>query len=143
LEWHSIEDLCDRCLNGRPSPAVLRALTPLADERTEVRDFVRRVFQLMGISSLGAENVSPLSAMGLAISGGILPGAWGGMVPPITRPGRHKSIDGYLAGNQWRRSASGTVLIELGCGFPPQTAVDASVSFPDWQVIGADPLFDP
>jgi hypothetical protein len=34
-------------------------------------------------------------------------------------------------------------MIELGCGFPPQTAVDASVSFPDWQVIGADPVFDP
>jgi hypothetical protein len=97
IEWHSIEELCDRCLGGRPSPDVLQALKPLAHERTEVRDFVRRAFQLTGISRLGAENLSPFFAMGLAVSGGILPGAWGGMVLPITRAGRHKTIDEYLA----------------------------------------------
>ena len=143
LEWHSIEELCDRCLGGRPSPDVLRMLEPLAQERTEVRDFVRRALQLAGISGLGAENLSPFFAIGLAVSGGILPGAWGGMVPPITRAGRHKAIDEYLAHTRWRRFGAGTVMIELGCGFPPQTAVDASVRFPDWQVVGADPVFDP
>lgn len=33
-------------------------------------------------------------------------------------------------------------LLDVGCGFPPQTSMDASKSFPDWQIIGADPAFD-
>lgn len=143
IEWHSIEELCDRCLGDRPSPDVVRALAPLAEERPEVRDFVRRVFQLAGMSALGAENVSPFAAMGLSMCGGFLPGAWGGMVPPITRGGRHKMIDDYVERTRWQHFGPGTVMIDLGCGFPPQTAVDAAARFPAWQVIGADPVFDP
>ncbi len=142
LEWHSIEELCDRCLGGQPSPGILQVLKPLAQERPEVRDFVRRALQLTGISGLGPENLSPFFAMGLAVSAGILPGAWGGMVPPITRAGRHQAIDEYLAHTRWHRFGTGTVMLEVGCGFPPQTAVDASARFPDWRVIGADPVFD-
>ncbi len=40
-------------------------------------------------------------------------------------------------------SRDDTVLLEMGCGFPPQTALDAARDFPHWQVIGADLQFDP
>jgi hypothetical protein len=73
----------------------------------------------------------------------ILPGAWGGMVPPITVPGRHKKIDSYLRSNPWTNFEPGTILLDLGCGFPPQTSMDAADAFPEWQIVGADPAFEP
>jgi len=47
----------------------------------------------------------------------ILPGAWGGSVPPITQKGRHSAIDDYLARNPWRPLRDGDRLLDLGCGF--------------------------
>ena len=74
---------------------------------------------------------------------GLLPGAWGNVVPPFTLEDRHKQINAYLAANPWGPFPEGTVLLEMGCGFPPQTALDAARDFPHWQVIGADLQFDP
>ncbi len=56
---------------------------------------------------------------------------------------RHKLINAYLEANPWGKFPEDTVLLEMGCGFPPQTALDAARDFPDWQVIGADLQFDP
>jgi hypothetical protein len=142
-DWTSIEQLCDHYLGGRPAPAILQILKPLAEERGEVRDFVRRVVRLMGASQVGARNFSPLAAFGLTMAKGFLPGAWGGKIPPIPAPGRHKILDDYISANPWRRFERGTVMIDLGCGFPPTTAVETAQRFPDWQIIGADPCFDP
>ncbi len=143
MDWTSIEQLCDHYLGGRPAATVLQALKPLAQERSEVRDFTRRVVRLMGIAQVGPRNFSPMAAFGISMAKEFLPGAWGGKIPPITAPDRHKAIDGYISSNRWRTFGPGTVMIELGCGFPPTTAVDASKRFPDWQIIGADPFFDP
>jgi len=108
-----------------------------------VRDFLRRVFQLMNIAGLTARDVSPLFAATLVAIPGFLPGAWNGVVPPITRPGRHRRIDDYISSQPWQQFGAGTVAIDLGCGFPPQTAVDLAVRFPEWQIVGVDPAFDP
>ena len=143
--WNSIEELCDRYLGGgRPSEAVLQLLKSAEQQRPEVRDFVERAFRLMAISKFDPRDISPAIARFFVVfAPSILPGAWGGIVPPITLSGRHKKIDAYLRSNPWTTFAPGTVLLDVGCGFPPQTSIDAAEAFPEWQIVGADPVFEP
>jgi SAM-dependent methyltransferase len=142
--WSNIAELCEHYLGGQPSEAVLQLLKDVGQQRPEVRDFVERAFRLMALSKLNPRDLSPAVARFFAVlAPSILPGAWGGMVPPITLPGRHKKIDDYLRSNPWMNFEPGTVLLDLGCGFPPQTSMDAAGAFPEWQIIGADPAFEP
>lgn len=142
--WNSIEELCDRYLGGRPSEAVLQLLKSAEQQRPEVRDFVERAFRLMALSKFDPRDISPAIARFFVVfAPSILPGAWGGIVPPITLAGRHKKIDAYLRSNPWITFAPGTVLLDVGCGFPPQTSMDAAEAFPEWQIVGADPAFEP
>ncbi len=140
--WTSIEELCDQHLGGRPSPGVLSIIKPLEQERTEVRDFIGRMFRLMDLSRFNVKDFSPMMAGSMTILPRILPGAWGGMIPPVTSENRHARIDAYLRSNPWASFGGGTVLLDVGCGFPPQTSQDAAKAFPDWRIIGADPAFD-
>jgi hypothetical protein len=140
----TVEELCDRYLGGRPSEVVLQLLRNVERQRPEVRDFVERAFRLMALSKFDPRDIAPAVARFFAVlAPSILPGAWGGMVPPITLPGRHKKIDAYLRSNPWTKFEAGTVLLDLGCGFPPQTSMDAADAFPEWQIVGADPSFEP
>jgi SAM-dependent methyltransferase len=142
--WKTVEELCDRYLGGRPSDAVLQLLKQAESQRPEVRDFLERAFRLMAITKFNPRDLSPsIARFFVVFAPGILPGAWGGIVPPITMPGRHKKIDAYLRANPWTTLAPGTLMLDLGCGFPPQTSMDAADSFPDWQIVGADPAFEP
>jgi hypothetical protein len=141
--WTTVEELCDRYLGGRPSEQALKVLKTVEQQRPEVRDFTERAFRLMSISKCNARDLSPVVARFFAVlAPAILPGAWGGMVPPITVPGRHKKIDEYLRKSAWAKFEPGTVLLDVGCGFPPQTSVDAAEAFPDWQIVGVDPAFE-
>ena len=97
----------------------------------------------MRIAGLTAMDLSPLFAGTLTVTPGILPGAWGGVIPPITRGGRHRRIDDYVSRQAWQPLGGGTVMLDVGCGFPPQTAVDSALRFSEWQVIGVDPALDP
>jgi hypothetical protein len=142
--WNTIEELCDRYLGRRPSEAVLQLLKSAEQQRPEVRDFVERAFILMALSKFDPRDISPAIARFFVVfAPSILPGAWGGIVPPITLSGRHKKIDAYLRSNPWTTFAPGTVLLDVGCGFPPQTSMDAAEAFPEWQIIGTDPAFEP
>lgn len=144
LQWNSIEELCDREFGKLPSPSNLSTLKRIEKERAEVRGFVNRVFRLMAMGRFDPADMPPSLAWVLAfIVPRVLPGAWGGSIPPWTFEGRHRLIDAYLISNPWMKWKAGGVFLDMGCGFPPQTAVDAAQSFPDWQVIGADPYFDP
>jgi SAM-dependent methyltransferase len=141
--WDKVEELCDRYLGGHPSEAALEVLRNAEQQRPEVRDFVERAFRLMAISKFHPRDFSPFVARFFTvIAPGILPGAWGGIVPPFTLPGRHKKIDAYLRSNKWASFKPGTVLLDVGCGFPPQTAIDAAEAFPEWRVVGLDPTFE-
>jgi hypothetical protein len=142
--WTSIEDLFDRTLRSRPSPQQLAILKKAETERPEVKEFIHRALRLMAISKAAPANMTPTLAwiLGVMIPG-LLPGAWGNVVPPFTIVDRHKQINAYLAANPWGPFPENTVLLEMGCGFPPQTALDAARDFPHWQVIGADLQFDP
>ena len=83
--------------DGRLSASVLRHLAALDQERPEVRAFVRRAFGLMARSRFRAEDVSPFFGWSLgAIVPRMLPGAWGGLVPPTTVDRRHVRFDEYV-----------------------------------------------
>jgi hypothetical protein len=143
MAWSTVEELCDRYLGGRPSEQTLQVLKGVEKQRLEVREFVERGFRLMALSKLGARDISPIVAQFFTVlAPAVLPGAWGGMVPPITVPGRHSKIDAYLRNDPWGKFEAGTVLLDVGCGFPPQTSIDAADSFPDWQIVGLDPAFE-
>lgn len=141
--WNAIEELCDRYLGGRPSEAALQVLKNAEQQRPEVRDFVERAFRLMALSKFDPRDISPFVAQFFTvIAPGILPGAWGGIVPPFTLPGRHRKIDAYLRSNEWANFEPRTVLLDVGCGFPPQTSIEAAEAFPEWHIVGADPTFE-
>lgn len=63
-------------------------------------------------------------------------------IPPITTPDRHMRIDQLIASLP---VPSGTrpCLLDLGCGFPPITTVEAAERLSNWNVIGVDPSFYP
>jgi hypothetical protein len=142
--WTSIEDLFDQTLGSRPSAQNLAMIKKAENERPEVKEFIHRALRLMAIAKASPANMTPTLAwiLGVMISG-LLPGSWGNIVPPFTIEDRHKRINAYLNANPWGPFPEGTVLLEMGCGFPPQTALDAARDFPHWQVIGADLQFDP
>jgi SAM-dependent methyltransferase len=142
--WASIEDLFDRNLGSRPSAHHLAVLKKAEHERPEVKEFLGRALRLMAISNAASAHMTPSLAwlLGVMIPR-LLPGAWGNVVPPFTLEDRHKLINAYLAANPWGPLPENAVLLEMGCGFPPQTALDAARDFPHWQVIGADLQFDP
>lgn len=134
--------LNDRYFDGDLSPEVIRLLEPVNDERAEVHEFVERMFRQLRTEGIGATDFSE----GLAWIVGdflskILPGAWGGIVPPITQKGRHSGVDEYLARNPWRAIGAGDTLLDLGCGFPPITTLDCAERFPGLSITGADPSF--
>ena len=142
--WTSIEALFDRTFGSRPPAHHLAILKKAENERAEVKEFIERALRLMAISKSTCRRIfHPAS-----------PGFWGvmiprlllecgKMVPPFTYEDRHELINNYLDANPWGKFAENTVLLEMGCGFPPQTALDAARHFPRWQVIGADLQFDP
>jgi hypothetical protein len=144
IEWTSVEQLCRYYLGGPPSPIALPVLSPLAGEPDEVRRYVERTFRLMSLSRFDYHDLSPMMAWWLGtIIPRNLPSAWGGAIPPITMEGRHRRMDDYLAANPYTAFGPGTVMLDIGCGFPPHTAIDTARCFPDWRIIGADPCFDP
>ena len=115
-----VEEWCDRYLGGRPSDPVLQLIKNAEGQRLEVRNFLERAFRLMALAKFDPRDLSPgVARFFVVFAPSILPDVWGGMVPPITMPGRHKKIDAYLRSNPWANFDPGTVLLDLGCGFPP------------------------
>ena len=139
-----LDDLNETYFGGRLSPAVRTFLAPLNDEREEVRSFVERMSRNMRRQGIGAEDFNETLAWSLGyFLPKILPGAWGGAVPPITSEGRHGAIDAYMECNPWRVLGPGDRLLDVGCGFPPFTTIESARRFPRVQVTGADPSFAP
>ncbi|MBC7673403.1 MAG: hypothetical protein H7247_13370, partial [Polaromonas sp.] len=98
----------------------------------------------MAIAQLEPRHLTPSIGWTLgSMAPALLPGAWGNVVPPFTLEDRHIDIDRYLREQPWARLPSAATMLEMGCGFPPQTAVDVASRFPAWQIVGADPRFDP
>ncbi len=142
--WTTVEELFDQELHARPSAQILAAIRPIERERDEAREFVARAVRLMAIAQLEPRHLTPSVGWMLgSMAPALLPGAWGNVVPPFTLEDRHIDIDRYLREQPWARLPSSATMLEMGCGFPPQTAVDVAHRFPAWQIVGADPRFDP
>lgn len=126
---------------GRLSPAFLDRLAKLPAEREDVRAIVDRLFRMMRRGGFDATDLSPSHGAFLgSMVARVLPGAWGGRIPPITFADRHCRIDEYVTANRWRPAGETGTFLDLGCGFPPLTTVETADHLPGWQVLGVDPL---
>jgi SAM-dependent methyltransferase len=129
--------------NNRLSPEAAAALDALNEANADAQALTDRAFRLMRVARLGATDLSVLTAWMFSSSvPQAVPSAWGGGVPPVTVAGRHQKIDDYIAANQWHQPHGEPVLVDLGCGFPPLTAVDSAARLPGWRIVGVDPAFD-
>lgn len=128
--------------DNRLSPAALAALEPLNEASTDAQALADRTFRLMRVARIDAMDLAVHTAQILGAVTRSVPSAWDGAVPPITRPGRHQKLDDYIARNPWHRPGREPVLLDLGCGFPPVTALDSATTLTGWRIIGVDPSFD-
>lgn len=126
----------------RLSPGVLAALESLVEADADAQALADRVFRLMRAARIDPADLSVFTAWLIGFSAPrTVPSAWNGQVPPVTMPSRHHKLDEYVAGNGWHRPHAEPVLVDLGCGFPPFTAVDSAARLRGWRVIGVDPSF--
>ena len=130
-----LEQLNGQFFNGALAPLALERLRALPVERADARGFVERSFRLMHQAGLPATDLSPFPGdlLGSLIAR-LLPGTWGGRIPPITVAGRHRIFDvlvGRLCGDRGR-------MLDIACGFPPFTSVDSATALPGWDILGVD-----
>jgi SAM-dependent methyltransferase len=129
-----VQDLNRRRFDGRLGAATVERLEALPD-REDARAFLERAAALMQRAGMPPEDFSAFQAeMFASIAAHLLPGCWGGRVPPITLTGRHARID------QLVRQLHGDTgrLLDIACGFPPLTTIDTNSALPHWDVVGVD-----
>ncbi|MGE0230053.1 MAG: hypothetical protein AB7I38_04730 [Dehalococcoidia bacterium] len=137
-----VELLAARHLGGPLPDDVVDLMRPLDAARDEVHACLRRAFRWMEQARYRPEDFSlGLAAFFAVQMPNVLPGMWGGAVPPITTAGRHTRLDDFLAANPYRPHRPGDRLLDVGCGFPPLTSVDTAARFPDVEVTAIDPAF--
>ena len=134
-----VKDLNNRFFKGELSTQFQDKLQQLPIDRPDVFAFVERMFGFMNSNGMPAKDLSLGQAdiLGTLLAR-ILPGAWEGRVPPITVAGRHAVIDQYIKKNHWI-SSTGKSMLDIGCGFPPFTTIEAANYLSDWKITGADP----
>jgi hypothetical protein len=129
-----VQDLNRRHFNGNLAPKTIERLEALPD-RDDARAFVDRAAALMRRAGMPAQDFSPFQAeMFASIASHLLPGCWGGRVPPITLTGRHVRIDQLVRKGNGDRGR----LLDIACGFPPLTTIDTSSALPGWDIVGVD-----
>jgi hypothetical protein len=127
---------------GMRLPQHLADAVPLPDLPMETRAFILRMLSLMKRAGYPATGFTPPLTRWLSSSiPGILPGAWGGRIPPLTLPGRHIKLDDYVADQSRTEGNGAKVFLDIGCGFPPVTTADTARRFSDWQIYGVDRAF--
>jgi hypothetical protein len=125
---------------GGLSPGFLDEMRRLPTERADVKAFIDRMFRFMDRASMTARDLSPFQGAILgSLLGRIHPGAWNGRVPPITVKGRHRKIDELIADNRYLGRRTSGSMLDLGCGFPPETTLDSADRLAGWTIHGADP----
>ena len=108
----------------------------------DARGVILRLLALMQRSSCPATEFNEQMIWLLAtVTPAMLPAAWGGRIPPLTAPGRHRKFDAYVKHHLRPTPDKRPAFLDLGCGFPPLTTVDTAGTLPDWQVYGVDPAF--
>ena len=127
---------------GRRLPPVLAEGIDFAGLASDARGVVLRLLALMKRSGCRATDITEQMIWLLgSVTPAMLPSAWGGRIPPLTAPGRHRKLDAYVARRLGPAGAERPVYIDLGCGFPPLTTVETAQALPDWTVFGVDLAF--
>lgn len=141
LTNRSFNSLVEQFL-GKKLPRHLAALITFSGLSSETQQFILRMLTLMKRAGYSATGFTPHMIRWLSTTvPSILPGAWGGCIPPITTPDRHKKIDAYVS-KQGFTARNGTLCImDVGCGFPPLTVADTARNLPEWMVYGIDRSF--
>ncbi len=141
METRSFNALAEQFLGARLPDALIDGFS-FQHLPPDGRDFILRMLALMKRAEYPATEFNPLIIwMISAVTPRMLPSAWGGRIPPLTAPGRHRKLDAYVS-RQTHSSGNGKpVFIDLGCGFPPATTADTARHLPDWTVFGVDRSF--
>jgi hypothetical protein len=109
---------------------------------SESREFILRMLSLMKRAKYSATGFNPYLIRWLFTTiPSTLPGAWGGRIPPLTLPGRHRKLDTYVAERNWTPSNDPPIFVDVGCGFPPVTTADTAGKLADWHIYGVDRSF--
>lgn len=140
-ETTSFNSLIERFL-GTKLPNRLSDRISFPELPAAAKDVILRLLTLMKRSSCPATEFNSQMIWLLAsVTPCMLPSAWGGRIPPVTSPGRHKKLDDYVVKQTQASSNRPSVYIDLGCGFPPVTTIDTARQLPDWSVFGVDRSF--
>lgn len=115
----------------------------LSELSPDARGFMTRALELMKKGCYSASEFNPALIRWLFTTvPSIMPSAWGGRIPPLTLPGRHKKLDDYVANQTSATADQPPVFVDVGCGFPPVTSADTARRFADWHIYGVDTSFD-
>lgn len=137
----AFDDLVEQYLGNR-LPGGMAAAFSMGNLSDEARHFVVRMLSLMRRSGYSVTEFSPhLMHWISATVPSILPGAWGGRIPPLTLPGRHRKLDDYIANDDVCAVHKPQLFVDVGCGFPPATSADTAGKFQNWQIYGVDRSF--
>lgn len=118
IEWNTIEELCDREFGSRPSPSNLATLKKIEGERTEVREFVDRVFSPDGAISIRSQGYSAIYGVDTRIHHSWWSPRGLGRTHPTMDFRGSSSIDRRVHSSESRvKLGPGTTLLEMGCGF--------------------------
>lgn len=129
---------------GTPLPQGLSDLVPLPDLPPAARGIAARMLALMKRAGYPATDIMPQMLRLLAVvTPAMLPAAWGGLIPPVTAPGRHQKLDAYVAHAAPPAGPGPPVFVDLGCGFPPVTTAETARRLPGWSVVGVDRALAP
>ncbi len=135
------DDLVEQVLGRSLSPE-LTGMVPFAGMPPDAKGFIRRALNLMKQTAYPPTDINIALLRWLATIRTMLPGGWGGRIPPITLPGRHRQIDAYVAAQEMTNTIdTQPVFVDVGCGFPPVTTAETARNLPDWQVFGVDRSF--
>lgn len=136
----SFNDLVEKHLGKRLPPEMAEPVS-MSDQPQEAKDFIYRLLQLMKKAGYSATSFSPHLIRWLSTIKTMLPCAWGGQIPPITMPNRHRKLDAYVKNQDQFNGEKTPVFLDLGCGFPPMTTSDTAKALPHWRVFGVDYSF--
>jgi hypothetical protein len=137
----SFNDLVEQYL-GQRLPSAMAAVIALPQLPKDAHALIRRMLALMQRARYPVTDFNIFLIQMLAtMVPGVLPCSWGGRIPPLTVPGRHRKLDAYVAAQDWPQTEMPPVFVDLGCGFPPVTTVDTAGTLPGWKVFGVDRFF--
>ncbi len=141
IQEQSFDTLVEQYL-GTDLPQHLSGAISLPELPSDTQEFIIRLLCLMKRSGYSATEFSPTLTRWLSTTiPSMLPRAWGGLIPPITVPDRHKKLDDYITKQHWSAGNGPHIFVDIGCGFPPITTADTAGKLPDWQIYGVDRSF--